>query len=247
MSLLYLVNNAIIKAAYLKNRENEKKLVISFKNLEEKENAIRCDGYIVESKNGALAELDLLLIKEENGSLYVESYELKASRRNNFSKPEIQKQLFKQGLLLTFLLMDGLLIKHRDLCILENRKNVNQYIVRIKYLNGVRETTLKDLDIQSKIDYISKRGYLVYEIRVNNEETDFLIDFYGVFTNRIYHEVIRIKKESLKEYINVLLENYVKIVKSFLSAVLKEDSKDKKSLSEIINRFITRSYSQDKE
>lgn len=245
MPLLYLANNAIISVGSLANMKNEKKLFISFKDFErtENNNYISCDNYIIGTENGPLVELDLLLIREEKKTLYIESYEIKSSKRNNFFRPRVQNQLFKQSIFLTFLAMDGLLIKQRDLCILEDRKDINNYIVHVKYINGINENSLKNLGIAEKIDYISKNSYLIYDVRIRDGEKLYLIDFYGVFTNKVYYEKIEIEKSELKKYINLLFENYSRITKQFLSKNLKSKEKTKKSLIEIIDSFkIQNSY-----
>lgn len=250
MNFLYLANNAVIKTGLSKDLENEKKLYISFKDVEVKNNesSISCEDYIKETRNGILAELDLLLIREENNTLYIDSYELKASKRNNYFRPKIQNQLLKQGIFLTFLVMDGLLIKQKDLCIMEDINKKTKYNVRIKYLNGINENNLKSLNLINKINYISNNSYLVYDIRIENLSSQYLIDFYGAFVNKIYYERIEINKENLKNYINILSEEYRKISNQFLLRNIKNNKKGKITLMELINKFfISQNSYQDQE
>ncbi|MEM1804698.1 MAG: hypothetical protein QXI77_01720 [Nanopusillaceae archaeon] len=248
MTLLYITNNAIIRVGALKNLENEKKLYISSKDFEEKseEKEFLCNNYIDEIKNGYLAELDYLLIKEENKTVYIDSYEIKASKRNNFFRPRIMNQLFKQALFLSFLVIDGLLIKQKDICIVNSLESDN-YIIRVKYLNGIKENDLKNFDFKEKINYMNKNSYLVYNVRIENKFDSYLLDFYGVFTDRIYNEKIEIYKRDVKKYIEVLSKDYKRIVKKFLTKNIKNNKKREKSLEDIIKDSISQNFFQDQE
>lgn len=238
MNFLYIANNAVIKFGLLRDLENGKKLYISFKDFEVKNNesSISCDSYIKEIKNGILTELDLLLIRKDSDIMYIDSYEIKSSKRNNYFKSKIQNQLFKQSLFLTFLVMDGLLIKQENLCIIEDINKV-KYNIRVKYLNGINENYLKSLSLVDKINYISNNSYLVYDIKIENKDSKYIVDFYGVFVNKIYYERMEIEKNNLKKYIDILSEDYKKITKQFLLKNFKPDEKRKITLTDLINRF----------
>lgn len=246
MTLLYIANNAIIRLGFLKNSKNEKKLYIFLKDFEEKkgETSFSCNDYIIEIKNGNFVELDLLLMKEENNTIYIDSYEIKSSKKN-FKLKNID-QLSKQSLFLLFLVMDGLLIKKEDLCIVDN-KNIDNYVVRVKYLNGINENNLKSLNLKEKIDYLDKNSHLFYDIRIKNKGNHYLVNFYGMFSNGTYYEIMEIEKEKIKNYIDILSRNYKNIIKKFLLNNIRDNLNKKESLMNIIKNSISQNSFQDQE
>jgi len=233
MGNLLTLTNVLLNKAFLSGRKNKERVVLwAGKNDISKyigRASDRCyDSSIVRFP---LAELDLLVKREKKHEIIIDSFELKLGGNSILSRAT-QRQLIRQGILLTLVSLDGFHIYSNNVCMslddLLYRKPIRIYV---RFLGGHSEKEVSNYISSQEFRDIYRNSYLFSDIFISNSRNICSIEYKCVFPNNIVGERLEFHRDMINYYRSLIMGNYKSMVEDFIN------SNGNRKISDILKNY----------